>query len=362
MRQACNRIYFLDGMRLAAAVFVMIYHYAGGGVPGAKTANQNFNHFAAYCWLGVQMFFMVSGFVICMSAWGKTLSTYLRSRMMRLYPAYWCCVFLTSVVMLIPGAAIDGARPNISQVLTNLTMLQKPLGVTPIDNSYWTLWSECRFYMLFALVAWLGLTYRNVIAFCWLWVICIVLTPGSGIPLLDTVFNPSYAPLFIAGIAFYVIRRGGARQPQAWVLISLSWFLMQHSMVHTVKSFSRPAHPLSWSVCVAVVSVFYLAMAAVALGYFDNLNWRVLSIGGSISYPLYLVHQEIGLVAIRHWQTSVPSRFLIPAVIATMIATGWAVHRFVERPTAALLKKFFTRNSGSHPPSEEFKARQAASS
>lgn len=108
--------------------------------------------FAAYGWLGVELFFLISGFVICMSCWGRSVGDFFTSRVTRLYPAYWFAVLATTaVLLLIPGGQKPLPWPD---VLTNLTMLQEPLGVRMVDGVYWTLFAELRFYLLFALVAW----------------------------------------------------------------------------------------------------------------------------------------------------------------------------------------------------------------
>ena len=63
----------------------------------------------------------------------------------------------------------DEHAMTLSQVAANLTMLQNPLGVHDIDPSYWTLAVELRFYLLFAIVLAIGVTYRRVVYFCVVW-------------------------------------------------------------------------------------------------------------------------------------------------------------------------------------------------
>lgn len=77
---------------------------------------------AAYGWLGVEIFFVVSGFVICMSAWGRGVGEFAASRISRLFPAYWAAVLFTAGV-LFAWPEVRGVKA-FSDVVVNLSMLQ----------------------------------------------------------------------------------------------------------------------------------------------------------------------------------------------------------------------------------------------
>ncbi|WP_328707776.1 acyltransferase family protein [Streptomyces mesophilus] len=363
--RTAGRLRVLDGLRLLAALLVVLYHYVGeGGWSDPQRTFPVLGAIAPYAWLGVELFFLISGFVICMSAWGKPLTAFVRSRVVRLFPAYWFCVLATGAFLLLPGLPTEGDRPTISQILTNLTMVQNPLGVDDVDHSYWTLWAELRFYLLFAVVAWIGVTRKRVVAFCWLWTLAVVLAPAAGLPVLGLLANPVYAPLFLSGIAFYLIRRNGPRQGAPWALLGVNWLLAQHSMIEVSAHYSPHSHRLSWTVCVAVVTAFYVLMAAVALGYLDRIDWRWLTTAGAISYPLYLIHQAIGVHLLHLWRDALPPWVLLSAAVAVMVCVAWLIHRYVERPGGALLRRAFslsagTRGSGSREPgARESEARE----
>ncbi|MFJ1867854.1 acyltransferase family protein [Streptomyces sp. NPDC088097] len=336
------RLRVLDGLRILAAVLVLVHHYTrrelwGGDAFGWLTM------VGRYSWMGVELFFMISGFVICMSAWGRPLGGYLRSRIIRLAPAYWFCVLVTMGVLLATGKPFGGHGPGLSQILTNLTMVQTPLGSQPLDPSYWTLWSEVRFYLIFAVVAWSGLTYRKVMNFCWIWTVASLLAPGSGLPVLDVLANPDYSPLFISGVCFYLIRREGPRVGETWALLAFSWLLMQRWLNDIVQWNTVKGDRLSWEMCLAVITLCYVVMAAVALGWLDRIDWRWLSTAGAVSYPLYLLHQQIGVTLLREWHDDVEPWTLLTASIVVMLLAAWLIQRFVERPLAGRLKRFLER-------------------
>ncbi|MBT2459141.1 acyltransferase [Streptomyces sp. ISL-86] len=332
------RLRVLDGLRIAAAVAVLLHHYTREQLWGREAFGW-LTVAGRYSWIGVELFFMISGFVICMSAWGRPLGAYLRGRVVRLAPAYWFCVLLTMAVLLAAGKPFGGAGPGLSQVVTNLTMLQTPLKSTSLDASYWTLWSEVRFYLIFAVVAWTGLTYRKVLNFCWIWTVASLLAPTSGLPLLENLANPVYSPLFISGICFYLIRREGPRVGEPWVLLAFCWMLMQRWLNDIVHWNTVDGDRLSWEMCLAVVTLCYAAMAAVALGWLDRIDWRWLPVAGAMSYPLYLLHQQIGITLLARWSHDVEPWTLLLSATAVMLVASWLIQRFVERPACARLRR-----------------------
>ncbi|WP_232323714.1 acyltransferase family protein [Catenuloplanes japonicus] len=153
---AANRLLALDGLRLLCALVVAGYHlgmaWSVDGVhPTATHLPQEVNSVLIYGFLGVEVFFMISGFVICMSGWDRTPRAFLASRAGRLYPAFWACVLITAAVMtlfpLTEGIPLPHGLTG-SDVAVNLTMLAEPLNVPYVDTVYWTLWYELRFYLL----------------------------------------------------------------------------------------------------------------------------------------------------------------------------------------------------------------------
>ena len=108
-----SRLRALDGLRLVAALMVALYHYGGrsgdiskgwGASPQEAVPRPATSWFSYGC-LGVQIFFVISGFVICMSGWGRPLRSFFASRVARLYPAYWAALVIVTAVFALPWVA-----------------------------------------------------------------------------------------------------------------------------------------------------------------------------------------------------------------------------------------------------------------
>lgn len=347
------RLYVLDGLRLIAALGVVAFHWTGVDrhpYVWGTTPRQLFpalHRFGSYGWLGVQLFFLISGFVICMSCWGKSPREYFTSRVVRLYPAYWVGVLMTTLVVnFAVGVRPDRKPMSLSETFTNLTMLERPLGITEADGVYWTLWIEMRFYLLFAVLAVMGLTYRRVVAFCGIWTILAVFAGYSRDNTLELIFQPQDAPYFIAGVAMYLIYRFGVN-PLLLGIVGFSWLIAQDRIRETAGSYEYEVqHTLSWPVLATVTAVVFAVMLAVALGWFDWVRWKRLTVAGALTYPLYLLHQEIGWVLIHLGrQMHIRPKPLLLICLAILLTLAWLVHRFAEKPLSRVVKRLLDRPS-----------------
>ncbi|WP_405442453.1 acyltransferase [Streptomyces avidinii] len=335
-----GRLAVLDGIRVLAALGVLFYHYVALASPWGEPPESVFpiaHRFAVYGWLGVEIFFMVSGFVICMSAWGRTMGDFAVSRVSRLFPAYWAAVVFSSLVLF--------AWPEIRQVesfsdvVVNLSMLQGGVGVPNIDDAYWTLFVELKFYVLFALVVMRGVTYRNCVLFCAAWTLAGVVAPTADSGVLSFFAVPTSSPYFIAGIGFYLMRRF---RPNAvlWAVVGVQFLLAQHHVhARMISSLGRDAtqQTPAWPAHLIIVLGFVL-MAALALGALDGVQWLWLPHAGALTYPLYLIHMMAGLTLIHHFRRDVAPVPLVLGVTVTMLLLAWLIHRLVERPLGRLLR------------------------
>ncbi len=318
---------------------VAAYHYGGrdGEVAeawgsSAKLQFPTLHSWFAYGCLGVQIFFVISGFVICMSGWGRPLRSFFASRASRLLPSYWAAVIVVTAVFALPVVAYEAVSP--SDALLNLTMMQQPLGVDRVLGVCWTLWAEVRFYALFAVCVVLpGANRQGIILFCAGWTLAASIAQAANEPLLDLVLMPEYAPFFIGGIGLYLVHRD-RRDAYAWGIVGVSWLLGQHYAVAGLWHAPDPdffSYRTSAGI-ILVVTLGFAAVAAIALGLLHRVNWRWLTVAGALTYPFYLIHEHLGWVAIKayHQGLHIPSYATFLLTIATMLFLAWLLNRYVE--------------------------------
>ena len=347
-----NRLRALDGLRLIAALMVAAYHYGGRGGEvtqawgtSAKAQFPTLHSWFAYGCLGVQVFFVISGFVICMSGWGRPLRSFFASRASRLLPSYWAAIIIVTVVFALPVVAYKTVSP--SDTLVNLTMMQQPLGADRVLGVCWTLWAEVRFYALFALCVVLpGATRQRVIMFCAGWTLAAVLTQAANEPLLDLVVMPEYAPFFIGGIGLYLVHRD-RHDAYAWGIVIVSWLIGQNQAVRGLWHAPNPdffSYRTSFGI-VLVVTFGFVAVAVIALGWLNWANWRWLTVAGALTYPFYLVHEHLGWVAIEayHQKLDIPAYATLPLTVLTMLTLAWLLNRFVEDPLTPRMRKMLSK-------------------
>lgn len=345
------RLRALDGLRLVCALMVAAYHYGGrdGEVARAWGASPRVQFPTTHTWfafgcLGVETFFVISGFVICMSGWGRPLKAFVISRAARLLPAYWAAVLLVAAVFALPWVPYKGT--SFSEFLVNLTMLQTPLGVNRVLGVCWTLWAEVRFYALFALcVVMPGASRRRVLMFCGGWMLVSSIAATAHQPFLDAVLMPGYASLFIGGIGLYLLHRD-RRDAAAWFVVVLSWLISQH---FAVARLWHPVNPHFFSYrpqygIILAVTFGFVAVGAVALGAFGWANWRWLTVAGALTYPFYLVHEHLGwiVIAVLHRRLGLPSYATVALTVGVMLLLAWVLYSFVEQRLAPVLKRLLT--------------------
>jgi peptidoglycan/LPS O-acetylase OafA/YrhL len=353
-----GRLATLDLLRFVAALAVVGYHFTafrtGGGSawspePSVRPADlfPVVSEVTRYGFLGVDVFFLISGFVICMSVWGRTVGEFFASRVARLYPAFWAAVLLTTTVCTLWPAVREGLTPR--EVLVNLTMLPEPLGVDFVDGVYWTLFVEFRFYLVLAVLAIVGLTYRRVLGLCIGWTLASVFGTALGqdspavARAVDLVVMPQWSPFFIAGMALYLVYRNGSNLV-AWGVVAVSWVLALEGRLDDLGTAHHHLQvPLSHTVVVVVVTVSFVAVGAIALGYTGRLDVPWFTTLGALTYPLYLVHQNIGWTIIYGLREPLGRWPAAATALAAVLLLAWLVHRWVERPLGPALRRGLVR-------------------
>lgn len=366
-----KRFFELDVFRGIAAFCVVLYHYT-------TWYDVNYKHspeFHLYFPLGihgVEFFFLISGFVILLTLERtKRGLDFIVNRFSRLYPNYWIAIVLTFTVITIAKLPI---KPSVSflDALFNLTMFQGFFKIPHVDGVYWTLGIELCFYitMFFIYKAKL-LKHIEVIATGWLvialcysiasyayhWGWFSGMTPevhyasisqvsvnhqlaatgygnhSSGLlktigNLLISILILKFAHLFIAGMMLCIEEQKGF-SPYRWLII-IGCVLKQRVAYSWENSWNTT---LVVAICILL---FYLAIK----GRLRFITLKPLIFLGTISYSLYLIHQNIGYAIIRTlYQYQVTPYVSILIAICTSISLATLMTFFVEKPTMQLVKE-----------------------
>ncbi|SEG86028.1 Peptidoglycan/LPS O-acetylase OafA/YrhL, contains acyltransferase and SGNH-hydrolase domains [Thermomonospora echinospora] len=341
------RLRELDLLRFLAAVVVMLYAYTRRDRPlwglGSGEVFPELEAVAHFGGIAADLFFVLSGFVILMTVWDRRPGDFARSRLVRLLPAYWFAVTLAVVVYLATGQA-DPAGPNemydgtLWRFLPNLTMLQEGAGFSGMEAGYWTLWVELHFYALIALLSWWGISYARCVWFMSAWLLAGVYAQEGKSEIFQVLLMPDWAPCFIAGMALFLVYRFGGNIV-LWLLVGFCWALASY---HRLREF-RPDPVLNdwtlyhWAAPLAVTLIF-VVMALVATGRLGFLRGRWPTALAALTYPMYLMHETIGRVVIVELRPHLNRWAVLALAVTATVAASYAVHRFVERPLAPLMR------------------------
>ncbi|HWD90898.1 MAG TPA: acyltransferase [Verrucomicrobiae bacterium] len=335
-----NRLTELDVLRGLAAVWVLSFHYTA-------YFDRLFHHDKSVPLFvsgahAVNLFFIISGFVIYMTlAKTKRPLDFVVSRFSRLYPAYWCAVLITFLVVRTFG--LPGLEVGVKDLVANLTMLQRYFGFKHVDNSYWTLSYELGFYaIMFCLFCLKALKRPLLICAIFLAlqsaVIILVICKLLVVPaIISKILMLSYGHQFACGIVFYQMYKHGARN--FWIHLLPLWALAnEYFMPHMLYGQIDP----SVTVMLAFVAAFYLFL----FGYLKWICWGPLAFLGTISYTLYLIHQHIGYVVIRYGYSQGFNPF-VSIGMAILVAFGLAIGItfIVEKPCLHLIRNWYRKRT-----------------
>jgi peptidoglycan/LPS O-acetylase OafA/YrhL len=299
-----------------------------------------------YGYLGVDLFFIISGFVVLLTAWDRRPLDFVVSRVTRLYPAYWFAVTATAVVLATLGSG--KYQVSLLQYLANLTMLQSLPNVPHLDTVYWTLWCELRFYLVLFALACIGLNRRRVVGLLYVWLAATVVLelgvlPHSLVQVADLLVQSKFSHYFILGMALCLVYRYGP----SWtisVAISLASCNAVYRAVATAKEKSEFFHAgINGSVVACIVISEVLLVGLIAVGATRPLVRPWFTIAGTLTYPLYLIHANIGFIIFDILGGAVNRFLLVAGTIVAMLAMARLIHTQVEVKTAPRLKRFLTR-------------------
>lgn len=296
----------VDYLRAIASVAVALFHLGGKTLPVLK-----------YGWLGVEMFFVLSGFIICYAMPAgytfKNTRRFIWKRVIRIEPPYLLSVVL---LLLLNLCLVNNYKPDWQNVLMHFAYLNSFFGKEYLNPVYWTLAIEFQFYLLIALL----------------------------FPLFNT--RRGKLVLFVTALLFYYISIQGVGLIDMFPFFAAGIFLYLYS--------EKKMFALEFAVSVLVMLILawhksgLLPTAAGLLGLVILLlplrYHSIVAFFARISFSLYLTHDIIGSRLVVYLGTIWPKTLFYKGIeftsgIVVSILFAWLFNFVVERPFFRLSKK-----------------------
>jgi len=332
----------MDYLRFLSAMYVLFFHYFFNGISNGKISSfsehSHLKEFAKYGYLGVYFFFIISGFVISLSMQGRTLSRFVQSRILRLWPPFILCMTITAIVRILWGCSQFSV--TWKQYIANLTIMPQHFGEQRIDGVYWTLTLEIWFYFFVSVLILARLPLQRATG---IWLVLIALwhlTPYRGVPIL----GDNYV-WFLIGSIIYLITSGANPAYNILLLLAASAVALFEVGSASVRlSESRNCY-YSPGIIVAASTFFILLFALLA-----NSRWRLCRLPlarqmGLITYPLYLLHAYCGYIILSRFGTESAKLEQTIGVALCMILSSTAVVYLFEVPTRKYWKQLIERTT-----------------
>ncbi|HQI00453.1 MAG TPA: acyltransferase [Deltaproteobacteria bacterium] len=346
-RKTHNRLYEIDLFRFIAACMIVLFHYAFRGMAADGMSIMNYPPLegaAKYGYLGVHLFFIISGFVILMTASQGSARQFIISRTVRLYPAFWVCCTMSALVMALAGNQ-QNYQVTAGQYLLNMTMAAKFLGIPSIDDVYWSLYVEIQFYLLVCIVLALGMI-RHAERLLGIWLAAVLVVSRWEVPYLSLLAMPEYAHYFIAGSMFYISYTSGFTAYRICILGVCYVLALWGGVSQASALVSHYRVPFDVFIVSAVITSFFVIFSLVSLRYtrlISTPRWLVL---GAITYPLYLIHQNVGYTIFNHLFPKVGRHMVMWGTVIGMMFFAYAVNTLIEKRFADGLKLLLGRLLG----------------
>lgn len=348
-----SRLAFVDALRGIAAMLVALHHLdryrPHGGTPHSIMHPVN-EMTVEYGWIGVPIFFVISGFVIAYSLRSATVTlavagNFLLRRLLRLNPGYW----VTMVVMLGVVAICSWcgfASPMESPItpgmlVAHLFYVQNILGYENLSAGFWTLCIEMQFYILFVVMLWAvqaasrGLSLSSRVA-------------------QQIVWGALFMPLGLLSLFVLNVTAPGAdSRPYEHWCIDFFWMFLLGILVNAVLE-RRLSHWWLTTFLLAIVvriGLFYslhslvaflTGVAILTVGQMGRLgtafNIGPLQYVGRISYSLYLIHYAVNHLVVElgfRLYDHDPTAEVLWLVISLLLSLGAAqlMYAWVEAPS-----------------------------
>jgi len=325
-----DQIRVLDFLRGLAALGVVLFHYSNSTT--STTIDNYLSPYLRYGQYGVQVFFVISGFVIPYSMLRsnyqiKSFFKYIQRRFVRICPPSYLAILLYIMLyysaILIIKRPIDGIHwPGLTftSIVGNLTYAVNLLNTDWFLNVFWTLAIEFQFYLI------IGIAFPLVVSKKKLIVIA-TLAVGLFLGFIEIEWFFKYASFFILGIVLFYRSQN---------LITKQEFIIM-SAISIIFCFAQNSMP---------EFIFGLIAYLIILSGF-KFDFNFTNFLGRISYSLYITHVTVGIAAeivikrlITFYEYPTGKIILLFIYVGIAIAFSALYYRFIEKPFIKHSKRF----------------------
>lgn len=360
---AGGRFAFADAVRGLAALWVVLFHLSAGlHIEQLKALMPDWLRTSLFehGHLGVAAFFVLSGFVMALNVQGARTDAafaarFMARRFVRLTPPYYFSILLCLAYLVLQAVTLQEPinLPGPATLLAHAFYLQDLFAVPSISGVYWTLCIEVQFYLVFALLVLLAERARTGLG-------------GRGVSASLGFASAVVALLWPLGVITHPLWPGGFvpywYSFAAGMLICLGWkekgASLKMALVYCAALLIIAARTGDGFAVVASGTAVLLLTAALANRMNLWLNFRWTQFLGTVSYSLYLIHNDfIGgcFFLVRRFLPGSALGELVGAVftLAALLFASWLVYRLVERPCIEWSRRISFRSRaavGTPPP------------
>lgn len=333
-----KRLLGLDVVRAISAILIVLYHYTY-----RYGEHEIFNQYSIVWsfqvpWgcLAIVTFFMLSGFLVYDEAVRSVRPIkYFFKRCCRLFPVLWAAIIITLLfeIMLFPSAI-----PTLKEIILNFTGCPQILGARYVDGAYWTLQYEFVFLIWITLSIMLNKLLKKSVAdyiIVFLVIISIFiyaiqfLSPDTDIALLRLLMMPEYIGVFSLGYftnKFFQMEKRLKMEPiiaicwlscfiwlafERLIFLLINWFIVIYIVYKKERSFINRKN---------IITTVFVKVA-------------------SFSYPLYLIHQNVGYCVINVLiKNGCDSEVILIIPILVSVIIAFMLNTLIEKPILNLVR------------------------
>lgn len=332
-----KRNYLIDFLRFIAALWVTLFHFN----EPIKYIDNGYRNIVKLGYLGVPIFFVISGYCIMMAALNsKSALAFLIRRFFRILPLYWLSliivIFAAIVQRLVLGNNTISHPNNLSSLFATLVLYTQPLSKIPTINwVYWSLSCEVAFY----LVVYIGLNFKKKYLIYY-FILVSVIAIFVEVPTNTPFFFLQFWPAFALGLGTYYIHNGedfNFTKTLVTILIAVNLGALYKHL--GFARFAGDKLTTYYFIATLITSLLILLSPIISLkqNFFSKL--------GDYSYGVYLIHVPIGIFILKIFKTPAIQQKLVLNIgydiLCYVIVSIFAaiIYKYVELPAINVGKK-----------------------